>query len=104
MQVVHDSEIEQTCMDVAASIGIIGPCCIQMKGSKDGTLKIVELNPRMGGGTIFSALAGVNFPALILDLVKEKEIVKPSFSEVTIIRYFEEIVIDKIDDSQGYPS
>jgi carbamoyl-phosphate synthase large subunit len=95
-KVVHDSEIEQICMDAASSVGIKGPCCIQLKGSKDGTLKIVELNPRMGGGTIFSALAGANFPALILDLVKEKEIVKPSFSEVTIIRYFEEIVIDKI--------
>jgi len=97
-KVVHDPQIERTCMDVAASIGIIGPCCIQMKGSKDGALKIVEVNPRMGGGTIFAALAGANFPAMVLDMVKEKEIVKPSFSEVTIIRYFEEIVIDKIDD------
>lgn len=50
----------------------------------------------MGGGTIFAALAGANFPALILDMVNEKEIVKPSFSEITIIRYFEEIVIDKV--------
>ena len=92
-KVIHDAQIEQTCMEVADSIGIRGPCCIQMKGSKDGTLKLVEINPRMGGGTIFAALAGVNFPALILDMVKQREIVKPSFSEVTIIRYFEEIVI-----------
>jgi carbamoyl-phosphate synthase large subunit len=69
-----------------------------MKGSKDGTLKLVEINPRMGGGTIFAALAGVNFPMLVLDMVREKEIIKPSFSEVTIIRYFEEIVVDKTDD------
>jgi carbamoyl-phosphate synthase large subunit len=97
-KVIHDPQIERTCMDIADSIGIMGPCCIQMKASKDGTLKIVEVNPRMGGGTIFAALAGANFPALLLDMVKEKEIVKPSFSEVTIIRYFEEIVINKIDD------
>jgi carbamoyl-phosphate synthase large subunit len=97
-KVIHDPQIEQTCMDVVDSIGIRGPCCIQMKGSKDGTLKLVEINPRMGGGTIFAALAGVNFPALILDMVKQKEMVKPSFSEVTIIRYFEEIVVDKTDD------
>jgi len=93
-KVFHDPQIERNCMDVADSIGIIGPCCIQLKGSKDGTLKILEVNPRMCGGTIFAALAGANFPAMILDMVKEKEIVKRSFSEVTITRYFEEIVIN----------
>lgn len=93
-KVVHDPHIEQTCMNIADSIGIRGPCCIQMKGSKDGTLKLVEINPRMGGGTIFASLAGANFPALLLEMANEKEIVKPSFSEVTIIRYYEEIVID----------
>jgi carbamoyl-phosphate synthase large subunit len=97
-KVIHNPQIEQTCMDVAESIGLRGPCCIQMKGAKDGTLKLVEVNPRMGGGTIFATLAGVNFPALVLDMVNEKEIIKPSFSEVTIIRYFEEIVVDKTDD------
>jgi carbamoyl-phosphate synthase large subunit len=96
-KVVHDPQIERICMDVADYVGIRGPCCIQMKEAKDGTLKLVEVNPRMGGGTIFAALAGVNFPALILDLIREKESLKPSFSEVTIIRYFEEIVVDKTD-------
>jgi carbamoyl-phosphate synthase large subunit len=96
-KVVHDPQIERICMDIADYVGIRGPCCIQMKEAKDGTLKPVEVNPRMGGGTIFAALAGVNFPALILDLIREKEILKPSFSEVTIIRYFEEIVVDKTD-------
>jgi carbamoyl-phosphate synthase large subunit len=93
-KVVHDPQIEQICNDVANFIGIIGPCCIQIKGSRDGTLKLVEVNPRMGGGTIFATLAGANFPALILDMIEGKEIIKPSFSEVTIIRYFEEIVVD----------
>ncbi|MDQ4101566.1 MAG: ATP-grasp domain-containing protein [Thermoproteota archaeon] len=94
-KVIHDNQVEQVCMDVADFIGIRGPCCIQMKGAKDGRLKLVEVNPRMGGATIFATLAGVNFPALILDMVEEKEIVKPSFSEITIIRYFEEIIVDK---------
>jgi carbamoyl-phosphate synthase large subunit len=95
-KVIHDEQIEQTCMNIAKSVGIRGPCCIQMKRSKDGALKFVEINPRMGGGTIFVALAGANFPAMILDMVKGKEIVKPSFSEITIIRYFEEIVVDRV--------
>ena len=95
-KVIHDTQIEQICMNVADFIGIRGPCCIQMKEAKNGRLNLVEVNPRMGGGTIFATLAGVNFPALILDMVQEKEIIKPSFSETTIIRYFEEIIVDKI--------
>jgi hypothetical protein len=31
-------------------------------------------------------------------MVREKEIIEPSFSEVTIIRYFEEIVVEKTND------
>jgi carbamoyl-phosphate synthase large subunit len=92
-KVMHDPEIEQTCMEVADSVGIRGPCCIQMKATKDGIMKLVEINPRMGGGTIFAALAGANFPAMLLDMVQQKEIINPTFSEVTVIRYFEEIVI-----------
>ena len=85
-------------MNIARSVGITGPCCIQMKRSREGALKTVEINPRMGGGTIFAALAGANFPALVLDMASGKEIVKPSFSEITVIRYFEEIVMDRIKE------
>jgi carbamoyl-phosphate synthase large subunit len=64
-----------------------------MKESSEGELKLIEINPRMGGGTIFSTLAGVNFPALILEMIEHKEITIPKISEITVIRYFEEIVI-----------
>ncbi len=62
-------------------------------------LKLLEVNPRIGGGTIFATLACVNFPVLVLGMVKEKEIVKPAFSEIitVIVRYFEEILMDRID-------
>ena len=94
-KIVRDTKLEEICMEIARRIRIRGPCCIQMKESSDGTLKLVEVNPRMGGGTIFATLAGVNFPALLLDLVEGKEIVMPEISEVTVVRYFEEIVIRK---------
>jgi carbamoyl-phosphate synthase large subunit len=92
-KIVRDIELEENCLKIARCIRIRGPCCIQMKESSDGTLKLVEVNPRMGGGTIFATLAGINFPSLLLDLIEDKEIVIPKISEVTIIRYFEEIVI-----------
>jgi carbamoyl-phosphate synthase large subunit len=92
-KIVRDHKLEDLCMDIANRIGIRGPCCIQMKESSDGSLKLLEVNPRMGGGTIFATLAGVNFPSLLLDLVENKKIVVPEIDEVTIVRYFEEIVI-----------
>ncbi len=92
-RVVRDPDLELTCLKIAESVGIMGPCCIQMKESSEGELKLIEINPRMGGGTIFSTLAGVNFPALILEMIEHKEITIPKILEITVIRYFEEIVI-----------
>jgi carbamoyl-phosphate synthase large subunit len=85
--------IENLCMDLAKHLGIKGPCVIQLKQSESGELKIIEINPRFGGGTFFSTLAGINFPALILDMVCNKEIVLPEVSEITIMRYYEEVVL-----------
>lgn len=92
-KIVRHPFLEQECMKLAKAVGIRGPCCIQMKESVDGQLKLVEINPRMGGGTIFTALAGANLPAMIVDMVQGNEIVMPHISEITVLRYFEEIVV-----------
>ena len=93
-KIIRDANIETNCMKIAEHLGIRGPCCIQMKESSEGVMKLIEVNPRLGGGTIFTALAGANFPAMILDMVNGKEIsTLPNVSEITVIRYFEEIVI-----------
>jgi len=93
-KIVKDENISDTCKSIAKYLKIRGPCCIQMKESKEGILKIVEVNPRMGGGTFFTTLAGANFPAMILDMVKGKKLKIPKISEITIVRYFEEIVVE----------
>jgi len=92
-RVLKDASLEIDCMKIAENIGIRGPCCMQMKESGDGRLKLIEVNPRMGGGTIFTTLAGANFPALLLDMIDGKQITIPKISEITIIRYFEEFVL-----------
>jgi carbamoyl-phosphate synthase large subunit len=97
-KIVRNQKMEEDCMNIAKSIGIRGPCCIQMKETEESEPQLVEVNARLGGGTIFTTLAGANIPALILDLVEGKEISVPTISEVTIIRYFEEIVVhDPLD-------
>jgi carbamoyl-phosphate synthase large subunit len=93
-KIVKDDSISETCKSIAKYLKIIGPCCIQMKETKDGILKVVEVNPRLGGGTIFTALAGANFPSMILDMVNGKKVEPPVISEITVVRYFEEIVVE----------
>jgi carbamoyl-phosphate synthase large subunit len=94
-RIVRDAELEITCMKIAQDTGIRGPCCIQMKESSEGQLKLVEINSRLGGGTIFSALAGANFPKMILDLLEGTKVKIPKISEITVVRYYEEIVIEE---------
>lgn len=96
-RVVRDERIEDICKSIAGFLKINGPCCIQMKESKDGVLKFLEVNPRLGGGTIFTTLAGANFPAMIVQMAKGEEPIIPEVSEITIIRYYEEIVIRNED-------
>jgi carbamoyl-phosphate synthase large subunit len=103
-KIERNQKMEEDCMKIAKSIGIRGPCCIQMKETKDREPQLVEVNARLGGGTIFTTLAGANIPALILDLVEGKEISVPEISEVTVIRYFEEIVVHDSLDPRTTPT
>ena len=92
-RIVRDADLEISCRNIAQDAGIRGPCCIQMKESSEEQLQLVEINSRLGGGTIFSTLAGANFPAMILDMLRGVEIKAPKISEITVVRYYEEIVI-----------
>jgi carbamoyl-phosphate synthase large subunit len=93
-RIIRDADLETTCMNMAREIGIRGPSCIQMKESSEGEIKLIEINSRLGGGTIFSTLAGANIPSMILDMLSGTPINPPRVSEITVVRYFEEIVIE----------
>jgi carbamoyl-phosphate synthase large subunit len=95
-RIKRDKKIESECLRIAKHVGIRGPCCMQMKemSNEDPTPKLIEINPRMGGGTIFTTLAGANFPSMILEMVQgTKKMELPRISEITVVRYFEEIVV-----------
>ena len=93
-RVIRDADLETTCMKMAREIGIRGPSCIQMKESSDGQLQLIEINSRLGGGTMFSTLAGANFPAIILEMLSGNHIDPPRVMEIAVVRYYEEIVIE----------
>ncbi|MDQ4072941.1 MAG: ATP-grasp domain-containing protein, partial [Thermoproteota archaeon] len=94
-RIVLDKWLMEESLDIVNYLRISGPCCIQMKRDKDNNFKLVEINPRLGGGTIFATLAGANFPKMIIDMVEGKKVKAPTISEITVLRYFEEIVLDE---------
>lgn len=88
-KVIRNEYIERICGELCKHLKIKGPVCVQLKESSAGYPKFIEVNPRFGGGTYFSTLAGVNFMELILN--KTNYINKPK--EITVVRYFNEIVV-----------
>ena len=86
-------QIENLCKDLCIYLDLKGPVCIQLKEDSKGNPKFIEVNPRLGGGTYFTTLAGVNFLELILNIKNNKPFIKPTFKEITVLRYFNEIVI-----------
>ena len=93
-KVLKDSEIEGLCLEMARHLGLKGPTCMQLKRDGAGALKFLEVNPRIGGGMMFTTLAGVNIPKLLLDLIAGVDVTVPDWKEVTVLRYYEEIVLD----------
>ena len=92
-EVVKDDYIEQVCFDICKFLKLKGSICLQMKEDVIGKLKFVEINPRFGGGTYFSTLAGVNFMEIILDLFNNKTVKVNSPKLIKIMRYYNEVVV-----------
>jgi len=87
--------IQEECLQVAEFLGIKGASFIQMKRDKEGVPKIIEVNPRLGGGTILTTYAGVNFPELIIKMANAEKIEIPKLQEITMIRYYEEVILNE---------
>tara|TARA_R110000737_G_scaffold331679_1_gene348088 strand:+ start:2105 stop:2989 length:885 start_codon:yes stop_codon:yes gene_type:complete len=88
--VIRHKFLEQESQKLCKVLNIIGPCCIQWKEDLEGNPKLIECNPRLGGGTYFTTLAGIN-PAEIYLNNSISHCKYPN--EIKVTRYFEEIVI-----------
>jgi carbamoyl-phosphate synthase large subunit len=91
-QVIKHEQIETLCKDLCVYLDLKGPVCIQLKEDFKGYPKFIEVNPRLGGGTYFSTLAGVNFLDLMLKIKNKQDFTPPHFKEITVLRYYEEII------------
>ena len=92
-KIIKDSQIENICISLCKFLNTKGPVCIQLKKDKSGFPKIIELNPRIGGGSYFCTLAEVNIPELMIQSLEGpiNQPIEPK--EITVVRYFEEIII-----------
>jgi carbamoyl-phosphate synthase large subunit len=90
----RDLDLEAQCLSLAEELNLIGPSCMQLKIADDNTPKFLEVNPRLGGGTIISTCAGVNLPALTLELVQDETVSIPEPREITVSRYWEETIVE----------
>ncbi len=55
----------------------------------------LEVNPRLGGASIFSVPAGANIVSLTTELALDRAIQIPEFREITVIRLHDELVLDQ---------
>lgn len=100
---VKNEKLIQLSVKVIEDLGIIGPANLQAKILPDGEIKVIEINPRFGGGIPLSYQAGVNYPLLIARMARGEKI-KPFIGEfqdgLTMLRYDTPIFKD-INDLTG---
>jgi carbamoyl-phosphate synthase large subunit len=92
-KIVRNKQIESACATLCSNFKLKGPVCLQMKEDASGIPKFIEANPRLGGGTYFTTLAGVNFMKIMLDIVNGNDIEVKEPKEITVLRYYSEVVI-----------
>lgn len=70
-----------------------GPLTLQCFKSKEGTLKMLEINPRFGGGVPLSFAAGADYAQCFLDIKENKKIKSNEIVEKSMLRYDESVFI-----------
>lgn len=97
--VEHNPALEATVTMIVEALKPFGACNIQLR-VKDGQAYVFEINARCSGTTAARALAGFNEPQIIADYLLNG--VEPTYSvnEVTILRYWQELVVPNADVDQ----
>lgn len=70
-----------------------GACNVQLR-VKDGKIYVFEINARCSGTTAARALAGFNEPKMVVDYLLHGYKPQYSIREITILRYWKELVVE----------
>lgn len=100
--VKKNNKISTLCKKIIEVMNLNYNVNIQIKLSKSGQPKVVEINPRMGGSIALSAAAGVNLPYFAIKLaLKEKLPRRKIIYNTKMIRYWKELFVNKTKNSSN---
>lgn len=99
--VIADAELIELGRRVVESLGVRGPCTVQVFRDREIGLGITDVNTRFGGAfpaPMYAALAGRTYPELIVRMAQGEQI-EPHVGEfragVTFTRYFWQLELDE---------
>jgi carbamoyl-phosphate synthase large subunit len=73
---------------------IFGPFTLQCFLDENGEAKMLEINPRFGGGVPLSFEAGADYAGAFKDMLENKQHESKPISEITMLRYDQSVFID----------
>ena len=82
---VKEKEVIKRTEKLVEHLPVRGPIFVQWKADKKGIPKLVEMNPRLSGGTLITVAAGGNPIRAILDEVRGKTTPVIDWPEVTVV-------------------
>lgn len=86
--VKHTEVIERT-KKLLEHLSVRGPIFVQWKADKNGEPKLVEMNPRLSGGTLITVAAGGNPIRALLDEVRGNTTPSVDWQEVTVVGWLD---------------
>lgn len=84
----HDWDVEEMCTETVMSLGLRCPVDVELARDRAGKLKILDVNPRVGGDVDLATAAGCNIPLMYVRLAMGREVRPCGFKEgVVLVRY-----------------
>jgi carbamoyl-phosphate synthase large subunit len=91
--VIEDLELEALALRLAGFLGLKGASCLQFRRDGTGRTYVQEVNPRLGGASIASALAGVDLVDLSIRLGLGLPLAITRARPMRVFRYLTELAI-----------
>lgn len=92
---LHDAAAVELASRFARLVGLRGVANVQLRRRADGSLALLEINPRVPGSLVLSAAAGADLASLLVGEALGDSVPDTTpFREVAMVRYLTEVVVD----------
>jgi hypothetical protein len=101
LEVAPNAELEQYCGQIVSLLNLSCIVCISFKADLHGKFKLLEINPRVMGNILVSALAGNNYVRMAVDLLNGKNVVpSPVKYGIRTALYYDQIQIPNVQTKE----